>query len=170
MCRKHIEQYQFENMLVQENRLTIPKFSWVRRQKHVGSLLDLCMTKVYRNGDVAQMVERPLSMREVQGSIPCFSTFCPFPIGSLMRSPLFLWIDGWLQTDIVELLHLIEYIMLIPRFFSNSLAGPTGGFLPLIRARCGSTMHWSQGETGFEDRWLRDWTSSVLRALGCLTL
>lgn len=29
-------------------------------------------------GDVAQMVERPLSMREVQGSIPCFSTFCHF--------------------------------------------------------------------------------------------
>jgi hypothetical protein len=25
-------------------------------------------------GDVAQMVERSLSMREVQGSIPCFST------------------------------------------------------------------------------------------------
>jgi len=25
-------------------------------------------------GDVAQLVERPLSMREVQGSIPCIST------------------------------------------------------------------------------------------------
>ena len=25
------------------------------------------------NGDVAQMVERSLSMREVQGSTPCFS-------------------------------------------------------------------------------------------------
>jgi hypothetical protein len=25
------------------------------------------------HGDVAQMVERSLSMREVQGSIPCFS-------------------------------------------------------------------------------------------------
>ena len=27
------------------------------------------------NGDVAQMVERLLSMQEAQGSIPCFSTF-----------------------------------------------------------------------------------------------
>jgi hypothetical protein len=30
----------------------------------------------FRQGGVAQMVERSLSMREVQGSIPCISTFC----------------------------------------------------------------------------------------------
>ena len=31
-------------------------------------------------GDVAQMVERMLSMHEAQGSIPCFSTFFWFPL------------------------------------------------------------------------------------------
>ena len=31
---------------------------------------------VKRRGGVAQMVERTLSMREAQGSIPCSSTFC----------------------------------------------------------------------------------------------
>ena len=31
-----------------------------------------------RNGGVAQMVERMLSMHEAQGSIPCFSTFFVF--------------------------------------------------------------------------------------------
>ena len=30
-------------------------------------------------GDVAQMVERSLSMREVQGSIPCFSSEIMLP-------------------------------------------------------------------------------------------
>ncbi len=46
-----------------------------------GSRSEVCLPLVEgcrcsdRNGDVAQMVERPLSMREVQGSIPCFSTF-----------------------------------------------------------------------------------------------
>ena len=34
------------------------------------------LIQVYK-GDVAQMVERALSMREVQGSIPCFSIFAP---------------------------------------------------------------------------------------------
>ena len=29
-----------------------------------------------QQGDVAQMVERVLSMHEAQGSIPCFSNFC----------------------------------------------------------------------------------------------
>ena len=32
-------------------------------------------TLTIHNGDVAQMVERVLSMHEAQGSIPCFSTF-----------------------------------------------------------------------------------------------
>ena len=34
----------------------------------------VCASSIRMEGDVAQMVERPLSMREVQGSIPCFST------------------------------------------------------------------------------------------------
>ena len=33
------------------------------------------MGGVTDQGDVAQMVERMLSMHEAQGSIPCFSTF-----------------------------------------------------------------------------------------------
>ena len=33
------------------------------------------------HGDVAQMVERVLSMHEAQGSIPCFSTFLSFFFG-----------------------------------------------------------------------------------------
>ena len=33
---------------------------------------------MYVHGDVAQMVERMLSMHEAQGSIPCFSTFFVF--------------------------------------------------------------------------------------------
>ena len=37
-------------------------------------------------GGVAQMVERSLSMREVQGSIPCISTF--FPVG------VSVWLNG----------------------------------------------------------------------------
>ena len=31
-----------------------------------------------KDGEVAQMAERSLSMREVRGSIPCFSNFCCF--------------------------------------------------------------------------------------------
>ena len=33
---------------------------------------------IYRIGELAQMVERPLCMREVSGSIPGFSTWCPY--------------------------------------------------------------------------------------------
>ena len=32
---------------------------------------------IYRIGELAQMVERPLCMREVSGSIPGFSNWCP---------------------------------------------------------------------------------------------
>ena len=35
------------------------------------------------NGGVAQMVERSLSMREVQGSIPCISTFHKYGEGGV---------------------------------------------------------------------------------------
>jgi hypothetical protein len=35
------------------------------------------------NGDVAQMVERSLSMREVQGSTPCFSKHELFLLSTL---------------------------------------------------------------------------------------
>jgi hypothetical protein len=38
----------------------------------------LDLHKSSTNGDVAQMVERVLSMHEAQGSIPCFSTFLSF--------------------------------------------------------------------------------------------
>ena len=34
------------------------------------------------NGDVAQMVERSLSMREVQGSIRCFSGVCSIVVST----------------------------------------------------------------------------------------
>ena len=37
--------------------------------------LDKYMYAANKNGDVAQMVERSLSMREVRGSIPRISTF-----------------------------------------------------------------------------------------------
>ena len=36
---------------------------------------DSCIFLIHILGDVAQMVERVLSMHEAQGSIPCFSTF-----------------------------------------------------------------------------------------------
>jgi len=36
-------------------------------------LFGMCVVCIALYGDVAQMVERSLSMREVQGSIPCFS-------------------------------------------------------------------------------------------------
>ena len=39
-----------------------------------------------RRGGVAQMVERSLSMREVQGSIPCISRFCDVGTQSLPSS------------------------------------------------------------------------------------
>ena len=38
-------------------------------------LKGILKSSVYRHGDVAQMVERPLSMREVLGSMPSFSNF-----------------------------------------------------------------------------------------------
>ena len=40
--------------------------------------LDFCFGSPSTDGDVAQMVERSLSMREVRGSIPCISTFLVF--------------------------------------------------------------------------------------------
>jgi hypothetical protein len=43
-------------------------WSWVRAPREVFLL--------HVDGGVAQMVERSLSMREVQGSIPCISSFC----------------------------------------------------------------------------------------------
>ena len=43
----------------------------------------------YRIGELAQMVERPLCMREVSGSIPGFSTWCPYSfVYSLEKSCL----------------------------------------------------------------------------------
>ena len=43
----------------------------------------------YRIGELAQMVERPLCMREVSGSIPRFSTWCPYSfVYSLEKSCL----------------------------------------------------------------------------------
>ena len=48
----------------------------LKTQKRLGVVVeqvDCCV------GDVAQMVERSLSMREVQGSIPCFSSAIMLP-------------------------------------------------------------------------------------------
>ena len=46
-----------------------------------------CGVMYNMDGDVAQMVERPLSMREVQGSIPCFSTFSRFASTLVSHTP-----------------------------------------------------------------------------------
>ena len=40
--------------------------------------LSYYVSLIYRIGELAQMVERPLCMREVLGSIPGFSTWCPY--------------------------------------------------------------------------------------------
>ena len=40
--------------------------------------LSYYVSLIYRIGELAQMVERPLCMREVSGSIPGFSTWCPY--------------------------------------------------------------------------------------------
>ena len=56
-------------------------------------------TETFINEDVAQMVERSLSMREVRGSIPRISIshppfsrsgFGPDPIGPILMLPIFL--------------------------------------------------------------------------------
>ena len=41
-------------------------------------ILSYYVSHIYRIGELAQMVERPLCMREVSGSIPGFSTWCPY--------------------------------------------------------------------------------------------
>ena len=40
-------------------------------------ILSYYVSHIYRIGELAQMVERPLCMREVSGSIPGFSNWCP---------------------------------------------------------------------------------------------
>ena len=40
--------------------------------------LSYYVSHIYRIGELAQMVERPLCMREVSGTIPGFSTWCPY--------------------------------------------------------------------------------------------
>ena len=56
------------------------------RTHHIVIRITLCRLKnsellilngaIYRIGELAQMVERPLCMREVPGSIPGFSNWC----------------------------------------------------------------------------------------------
>ena len=41
-------------------------------------ILSYYVSHIYRIGELAQMVERPLCMREVSGTIPGFSTWCPY--------------------------------------------------------------------------------------------
>ncbi len=44
-----------------------------------------CLEKIlFSSGELAQMVERSLSMREAAGSMPAFSTFYIFPYVSSM--------------------------------------------------------------------------------------
>ena len=50
------------------------------------SLLEQLLLCRSKKGGVAQMVERSLSMREVQGSIPCISRFCDVGTQSLPSS------------------------------------------------------------------------------------
>ena len=53
--------------------LSAPRFAdWRIIFYHITSLIF-----IYRIGELAQMVERPLCMREVSGSIPGFSNWCP---------------------------------------------------------------------------------------------
>ena len=51
-------------------------------------VVNVLRTDVY-SGDVAQMVERSLSMREVRGSIPCISTPLQLKILSRHKGPIY---------------------------------------------------------------------------------
>ena len=64
-----------------------PLTAWVRPRMRRPSAVQRHLS---HRGGVAQMVERSLSMREVQGSIPCISTF-----SSLLTAPLAQWIARW---------------------------------------------------------------------------
>jgi hypothetical protein len=51
-------------------------------------------------GGVAQMVERPLCMREAQGSIPCSSTLFLVSSLCLHASTPYKSVSGWLRTKV----------------------------------------------------------------------
>ncbi len=58
-------------------------FKLNRGQAQPCSIMGVRGSACKQHGDVAQMVERMLSMHEAQGSIPCFSTFALWPRGGI---------------------------------------------------------------------------------------